>query len=81
METAGNGTGHVRMLLGAYVLGGLSQHEEYAVRAHLHRCAACRAEYDGLAEVPPLLDLLGEDARAGGPDDLAADPGDGGAGA
>ncbi len=63
------------MLLGAYLLGGLSEHEEFSVRAHLHRCAACRAEYDELAEVPPLLDLLAEDAGAGGPDDLAADPG------
>ena len=30
--------GHVQLLLGAYVLGGLSASEEAAVRAHLSRC-------------------------------------------
>jgi anti-sigma factor RsiW len=49
---------HVQVLLGAYVLGGLSREEEAAVAAHLLRCAQCQAEYEELADVPPWLDLL-----------------------
>ncbi len=79
MGTAGGGTGHVQMLLGVYLLGGLSEHEEYSVRAHLRRCAKCRAEYDELAEVLPLLDLLAAEEAIGGFDGLATDPGDDGA--
>jgi anti-sigma factor RsiW len=51
---------HVQILLGAYLLGGLSAHEEAAVRAHLDGCAQCRAEHDELACVPAWLDLLAE---------------------
>lgn len=47
-----------RFLLGAYVLGGLSEQEEAAVEAHLSYCASCRAQCDDLACVPGLLDLL-----------------------
>jgi len=54
------------LLLGAYVLGGLTPSQEAAVRAHLERCARCRAEHDELAVVPPWLDLLT-------PEDLADD--------
>jgi anti-sigma factor RsiW len=59
----------VAMLLGVYVLGGLRGHQETQVRAHLSRCARCRAEYEELAEVPALLDLITaeEAADAGGP--------------
>ncbi len=78
MGTAGEGTGHVQMLLGAYLLGGLSEHEEYSVRAHLRRCAKCRAEHDELAEILPLLDLLAAEEAGGGFGDLATDPGDDG---
>jgi anti-sigma factor RsiW len=49
---------HVQVLLGAYVLGGLSREEEAVVAAHLPRCAQCQAEYQELADMPPLLDLL-----------------------
>jgi anti-sigma factor RsiW len=59
-DKAGKDIGHVRLLLGAYVLGGLSLGEELSVRAHLRRCAQCRAEYDELADFPGLLDLLGD---------------------
>jgi predicted anti-sigma-YlaC factor YlaD len=48
----------VTMLLGVYILGGLRGHQETRVRAHLSYCARCRAEYDELAEVPALLDLI-----------------------
>jgi anti-sigma factor RsiW len=48
------------LLLGAYLLGGLSAAEHAAVREHLDRCALCRAEHDELACVPGWLDLLAE---------------------
>ena len=66
MGSAANRGGHVQLLLGAYVLGGLSAPQEAAVRAHLERCARCRAEHDELAVVPSWLDLLA-------PEDLAGD--------
>ena len=51
------------MLLGVYVLGGLRGRQEAKVRAHLLYCARCWAEYEELAEVPALLDLIsGEEA-------------------
>ena len=58
--------GHVQMLLGAYLLGGLSAEQEAAVRAHLDHCASCRAEHDELACVPPWLDMLTAPRAAGG---------------
>jgi hypothetical protein len=48
----------VQLLLGAYLLGGLSAAEAAAVRAHLDGCGACRAERDDLALVPAWLSLL-----------------------
>ncbi len=47
-----------RFLLGAYVLGGLSEREQAAVEAHLPRCASCQAECAELASVPGWLDLI-----------------------
>jgi len=57
----------VRILLGAFVLGGLRGQEQSLVEAHLAGCAQCRAEYRELAEVPAMLDLLiaGKAADAG----------------
>jgi anti-sigma factor RsiW len=49
---------HVQLLLGAYVLGGLSPAEKADVEAHLAQCARCQAEYEELACVPLWLDLL-----------------------
>jgi anti-sigma factor RsiW len=49
---------HVQLLLGAYVLGGLSPEEEAVVEAHLPECKQCRAEYEEMTCVPPWLDLL-----------------------
>jgi predicted anti-sigma-YlaC factor YlaD len=78
MGTADNhGSQHVRMLLGVYVLGSLSEHEGFSVRAHLARCASCRAEYDELADLPALLGLLAEDEMAGGFGDLRGAPASG----
>jgi predicted anti-sigma-YlaC factor YlaD len=55
----------IRTLLGVFVLGGLRGQEEFMVRTHLAGCAQCRSDYDELAEVPALLDLLtAEEAQA-----------------
>jgi len=59
------------MLLGAYILGGLSDHEEFSVCAHLGRCQRCRLEYDDLANLPAVLDLFAEEFEAA---DLKAQP-------
>jgi predicted anti-sigma-YlaC factor YlaD len=58
MRPGGTVCKQIRMLLGVYVLGGLRGHQQTQVTAHLAGCARCRAEYDELAEVPALLDLL-----------------------
>lgn len=64
--------GHVQLLLGAYVLGGLSPAEKVGVETHLAQCAQCQAEYEELACVPLWLDLLKSDdvdPTLGQPDD------------
>jgi hypothetical protein len=54
--------GHVQMLLGVFLLGGLSPQQESAVRAHIDACPECRVEHDYLACVPGWLDLVRESA-------------------
>jgi len=49
---------HVRLTLGAYLLGGLPAAEADAVRTHLASCLPCRAEHDLLACLPSWLSLL-----------------------
>jgi anti-sigma factor RsiW len=51
---------HVRMFLGAYLMGGLAEDDAAAVRAHLEVCAMCKAEHDDLAPVPGWLSLLSD---------------------
>ncbi len=46
------------MLLGAYLMGGLPDDDDAAVRAHLEVCAMCKAEHDDLAPVAGWLNLL-----------------------
>jgi Putative zinc-finger len=67
MSPAGEHGNHVQLLIGAYVLGGLSPHDTSVVEAHLGRCAQCRAEHAELAQVRPWLDLLAGSADAAGP--------------
>ena len=55
-----NGDGHVHTLLGVYLLGGMSAHDEAAIRAHLDVCQDCRDEHDYLAIVPRWLNLVKE---------------------
>jgi len=67
MRPTGPTCKHVKTLLGVYVLGGLRGHQETRVTTHLARCARCRAEYEELAEVPALLDMItGEEAAEAG---------------
>jgi hypothetical protein len=55
----------ITILLGAYVLGGLRDHQEAQVKTHLSWCSRCSAEYEELAVVPALLDMIsGEEAGA-----------------
>ena len=70
MASALSPEGHVKPLLGAYVLGGLTASQEAAVRAHLECCAPCRAEHDWLAVVPSWLDLLTAEGEAGSGEDV-----------
>ena len=55
------GDDHVLILLGAYLMGGLSEKDAAAVRAHLETCAMCKAEHDDLAPVPGWLSLLSDE--------------------
>lgn len=55
----------LRELVGAYVLGGLTDAERVSVQAHLDGCAECRAEVDELA--PVAAALQGVDPAALGP--------------
>ena len=54
-----------RILLGVFVLGGLQGRQESMVRAHLAACSQCRAEYEELADVPALLDMITAEEAAG----------------
>jgi hypothetical protein len=51
---------HVQAMLGVYLLGGMSAHDEARVRAHLDMCQECLEEHDYLAVVPQWLDLVKE---------------------
>ena len=55
----------VSALLGVFVLGGLRGQQECLVMTHLAGCTRCRAEYEEIAEVPALLDMLTEEEAAG----------------
>jgi anti-sigma factor RsiW len=48
----------LRMLLGAYLLGGLGDADRDRFDAHLRDCDSCRAEADRLGPVPELLQRL-----------------------
>lgn len=54
--------GHVRTLLGVYLLGGMPATDEAVVRAHLDVCQECRDEHDYLAVVPQWLNMVRESA-------------------
>jgi anti-sigma factor RsiW len=50
--------GHVRHLLGTYVLGGLDPDERSLVEQHLGECQSCRMEHDRLQPVVWLMDSI-----------------------
>ena len=58
------GPDDVHVLLGAYVLGGLSDDDHRAFTEHLRTCRECQAELGQVSGLPRLLDLAGPD---GGP--------------
>jgi len=68
MASAGDRGTHVQVLLGAFILGGLSAAEDTAVREHLDGCALCRAEHDELVSIPGWLSLLAESEECAGQD-------------
>lgn len=57
---------HVRLLMGAFVLGHLDPGEAATVRAHLDGCSVCRVEAAELATVAALLPLA-DPERVGSP--------------
>jgi predicted anti-sigma-YlaC factor YlaD len=49
---------NTHLLLGAFVLGGLSDEDVEEFRNHLRSCAQCRQELDRVAELPRVLDVV-----------------------
>jgi anti-sigma factor RsiW len=60
-------TGSVHLLLGAYVLGGLSTDERRIFEQHLDGCARCRAELAAAAPIPGMLRRVPGEPGAGTP--------------
>ena len=46
------------VLLGAFVLGGLSDDDHHAFTEHLRTCGQCQAEFGQVSGLPRLLDLV-----------------------
>ena len=66
----------VRLLLGAYVLGGLSDEDHRSFAAHLRSCPHCQVEAAQLSGLPRLLDLVDDPLEASEPvQSLALDSG------
>ncbi len=59
-----SGSDELHVLLGAYLLGGLSDADHRAFTEHLRTCADCQSELGQLSGLPRLLDLAGP---VGGP--------------
>ncbi|GAA3693872.1 zf-HC2 domain-containing protein [Terrabacter ginsenosidimutans] len=58
------GSDDLHVLLGAYVLGGLSDEDHRAYSEHLRTCVPCQTELGQVSGLPRLLDLAGPE---GGP--------------
>ncbi|MFC8275911.1 zf-HC2 domain-containing protein [Streptomyces sp. NPDC057271] len=63
------GGSHVRLLLGAYVLGALCAEEDRTVAEHLRHCEECGAAYLEMTEAQNLLALFSEADLLDGLDD------------
>ena len=77
------GSDDVHVLLGAYVLGGLSDEDHRTYSEHLRTCGPCQAELGQVSGLPRLLDLAGPeggphltDGPAAAPEPLSAEQGD-----
>ncbi|WP_374970968.1 zf-HC2 domain-containing protein [Terrabacter sp. BE26] len=77
------GSDDVHVLLGAYVLGGLSDEDHRMYSEHLRTCGPCQAELGQVSGLPRLLDLAGpeggphlSDGPAAVPEPLATEQGD-----
>lgn len=64
----------IRLMLGAYLLGGVTGAERDAVASHLTGCARCRAELAELAPIPGLLRRRQSLPEAGSASGSAAGP-------
>jgi anti-sigma factor RsiW len=65
----------VRLLLGAYILGGLSDEDHRTFAAHLRTCPHCQVEAAQLSGLPRLLDLVDDPLEAAQPGQSLSDPG------
>ena len=57
----------VHLLLGAYLLGGLSENDRRAFQTHLGSCSTCRLELRQLDGLLPFLDLADPSRMAAHP--------------
>jgi anti-sigma factor RsiW len=64
------GHDELQVLMGAYVLGGLSEADHAAFAEHLRECTICQRELAQVSGIPRLLDLASEGAMT--PADPAA---------
>ncbi|QCX81468.1 Anti-sigma-L factor RslA [Streptomyces sp. YIM 121038] len=80
MPVSGSGDGHVELLLGAYVLGGLSPAECRGVAAHIAACDSCRTAHRELSDAPAFLSLLSDAELSDGLGLSDSDPPGGAAG-
>ena len=58
------GTDDLHVLLGAYVLGGLSDEDHRAFSEHLRTCGRCQADLGQVSGLPRLLDLASPEGDA-----------------
>lgn len=73
VDRSTTGTPHVRLELGALVLGALAADERARVESHVAGCEECRADLAELAPLPGLLRRVSEaDVRR--PSELPAEP-------
>ena len=56
------GHDELQVLMGAYVLGGLSEADHGAFAEHLRECPVCQRELAQVSGIPRLLDLASESA-------------------
>jgi len=68
------GHDELQVLMGAYVLGGLSETDHKAFAEHLRECQVCQRELAQVSGIPRLLDLASAEALTGGRAEEAGGP-------